>query len=52
MIERRHVDHAQLLELGKLLLLLVKGQELLVKLPAMKQANKEIMPIEELSRAS
>ncbi len=52
MIDRRHIDHAQLLKLGKTLLLLVKREELLVKLPAMAQPTKEIMPIEELRRAS
>jgi hypothetical protein len=40
------------LELRKVLLLLVKREELLVKLPAMTQPTKEIMPIEEQSRAS
>ncbi len=52
MIERRHIDHAQLLELGKVLLLLVKRQELLVDLPGMTQPTNEIMPLKELSRAS
>ena len=32
MIEDRHMDHAQLLRLGKVLLLLVEREELLVKL--------------------
>ena len=52
MIDRRHIDHPQLLELGKVLLLLVRRRELLVKLPAMTQTTKEILPIEELRRAS
>ncbi len=49
MIEGRHIDHAQLKQLGKVLLLLIEREELLVKLP---QPTKEIMPIEPLSRAS
>jgi hypothetical protein len=52
LIERRHIQHAQLLQLGKVLLLLVEREELLIKLPDMNQLNKEIMPLEELSRAS
>lgn len=53
MIDRRHIDHAQLLELGKVLLLLVRREELLVKLPATTQPASEIVaPIEELKRAS
>jgi hypothetical protein len=52
MIEGRHIDHAQLLQLGKVLLLLVEREELLVKLTLVDQLTKEIMPIEELSRAS
>jgi hypothetical protein len=52
MIEGRHIEHAQLLQLGKVLLLLVEREELLVKLPAMTQPTKEIVPIQELNRAS
>ena len=52
MIEDRHIDHAQLLRLGKVLLLLVEREEQLVKLPAVDQLTERILPIEELSRAS
>jgi hypothetical protein len=52
MIERRHIEHVQLLQLGKALLLLVEREELLVKLPAMISLTEEIEPLEELSRAS
>jgi hypothetical protein len=52
MIEGRHIEHAQLLQLGKVILLLVEREELLVKLPAMTQQTKEIVPIQELNRAS
>ena len=51
MIEGRHIDHAQLLQLGKVLLLLVEGEELLAKLPLVDQLTQRILPIEELSRA-
>jgi hypothetical protein len=40
------------LQLGKVLLLLVEREELLVKLPVVDQLTKKIVPIEELSRAS
>jgi hypothetical protein len=52
-IERRHIEHVQLLQLGKVLLLLVEREELLVKLPSHDPADtKEIVPIGELGRAS
>jgi hypothetical protein len=52
MIEGRHIDHAQLLQLGKVLLLLVEREELLVNIPVVDQLTKKVVPIEELSRAS
>jgi hypothetical protein len=52
MIARRRIDRTQLLQLDKVLLLLVEREELLVKLPAMTQPTKEIVPIEGLGRAS
>jgi hypothetical protein len=52
MIERRHIEHVQLLQFGKVLLLLVEREELLVRLPAMTQPSREIGPIQDLSRAS
>ena len=51
MIAGRRIDHAQLLQLGKVLLLVVEREELLVNPPAV-QLTKEVVPIEELSRAS
>jgi hypothetical protein len=52
MIEGRHIDHAQLLQLSKVLLLLVEREELLVNLPVVDQLTKKVVPIEELSEAS
>ena len=52
LIERRHIEHVQLLQLGKTFLLLVRRQELLVKLPAITRQIEEIVPIEELGKAS
>jgi hypothetical protein len=52
-IEHRRIEHVQLLQLVKVLLLLVEREELLVKLPNHAPAYaKEIVPIEELGRAS
>ena len=52
MIERRQIDHIDLVQLGKMLLLLFKRQELLVDLPFMTQTTEEIAPTEELSKGS
>jgi hypothetical protein len=52
MIEHRQIDHIDLVQLGKTLLLLFKRQELLVDLPAMTQPTEEIVPTEELGRGS
>jgi hypothetical protein len=52
MIEGRHIDHAQLLQLSRVLLLLVEREELLVNLPVVDQLTKKVVPIEELSEAS
>jgi hypothetical protein len=52
LIERRHIEHVQLLQLGKTFLLLARRQELLVKLPAITRQIEEIVPIEELGKAS
>jgi hypothetical protein len=52
MIARRQIDRTQLLQFGKVILLLVKREELLVTLPAMTQPTKGIVPIEGLGRAS
>jgi hypothetical protein len=56
MIERRQIDHIDLVQLGKMLLLLFKRQELLVNLPSMTQTTEEIvlteriLPTDELSK--
>ncbi len=52
MIERRQIDHAQLLQLGKMLLLLVKRQEPPLNFPVVAHINKEILPVEKLFKAS
>jgi hypothetical protein len=49
MIERRQIDHMDLVQLGKMLLLLFEGQELLLDLPQMPQTTEEIVPTGERS---
>jgi hypothetical protein len=51
-IERRNIDHAQLLQLAKMLLLLVEPQEPALELPAMTQLKKEVMLLKDLVKAS
>jgi hypothetical protein len=48
MIERRQIDHIDLVQLGKTLLLLFKRQELLVDLPSTSQTTEEIVPTERI----
>ena len=48
----RHIDHARLLHLGKMLLLLVEQGEMQKDLQVVTDLNKSSLPIEELSRAS
>jgi hypothetical protein len=50
MINRRHIDHEELLEFGKLLLLLMKRQQ--IKLEVSRERNVRVTEVEELPRAS
>ena len=50
MIERRQIDHIELVQLGKMLLLLSKRQELLLNFPSITQSTEEIVPTDELSK--
>jgi hypothetical protein len=50
MINRKHIDHVELLEFGKLLLLLMKRQE--IKLNISSERNVPMTKVEELPRAS
>ncbi len=50
MIKRKHIDHAELLELGKMLLLLVKRQQ--IALSFSSERNKRMTEVEKLPRAS
>jgi hypothetical protein len=50
MIKRKHIDHAELLELSKMLLLLVKRQQ--IELNFSSERNKRMTEVEKLARAS
>jgi hypothetical protein len=50
MIKRRHIDHAELLEFGKLLLLLVKRQQ--IELSFSRERNQQRTEVEKLAKAS
>jgi hypothetical protein len=50
MIQRKHIDHAELLELGKMLLLLVKRQQ--IELNFSSECDKRRTEVEKLARAS
>lgn len=52
MNERRNIDHVQLLQLAKMLLLLVEPNEPALQSPAMPQLKKEVMFVEDLIKAS
>jgi hypothetical protein len=50
MINRKHIDHAELLDLGKMLLLLVKRQQ--IQLDFSSERNRLRTVIEKLAKAS
>jgi hypothetical protein len=50
MIQRKHIDHAELLELGKMLLLLVKRQQ--IEQDFSRECNKQRTEVQKLARAS
>ena len=50
MIKRKHIDHAELLELGKMLLLLVKRQQIGLNLSS--ERDQPRTEVEKLARAS
>jgi hypothetical protein len=50
MINRKHLDHAELLELGKMLLLLEKRQQ--IKLNVSSEGTQRTTKVEKLARAS
>jgi hypothetical protein len=52
MIKRKHIDHAELLELGKMVLLLIKRQQITVDFSSLTVPDKRVTEVEELARAS
>jgi hypothetical protein len=51
MIKRKHIDHAELLELGKMVLLLIKRQQIKMDFSSLNELDKRVTA-EELARAS
>jgi hypothetical protein len=52
MIKSRHIDHAELLQLGKTLLLLIKRQEIKLTFSSLAELNRRGAEVEKLVRAS
>jgi hypothetical protein len=52
MIKRKHIDHAELFELGKMLLLLIKREQITVDSSSLAELDKRVTEVEELARAS
>ncbi len=51
MIRRKHIDHTELLELGKMILLLIKRQQIEMDFLSLNEPDKRVTA-EELPRAS
>jgi hypothetical protein len=51
MIKRKHIDHGELLELGKMLLLLIKRQQITVGFSSLTEPDKRVTEV-GLARAS
>jgi hypothetical protein len=51
MIRRKHIDHTELLELGKMVLLLIKRQQIKMDFSSLNEPDKRVIA-EELARAS
>jgi hypothetical protein len=51
MIKRKHIDHGELLELGKMLLLLIKRQQITVDFSSLTEPDKRVTEV-GLARAS
>jgi hypothetical protein len=51
MIKQTHIDHAELLELGKVLLLLIKRQQITMDYSSLTELDKRVTEV-GLARAS
>jgi hypothetical protein len=52
MIKRKHIEHAEVLELGKMLLLIIKRQQLKLNLSSLTELDKQTTEIKKIARAS
>jgi hypothetical protein len=51
-IKRKHIDHAELLELGKMLLLPIKRQQITLVFSSLTEPDRRVTEVEELARVS
>jgi hypothetical protein len=52
MIKRKHIDHADLVQLGKMLLLLIERPQIAIDVSSLTELNKQETEIGGLARAS
>jgi hypothetical protein len=52
MVKPKHIDHAELLQLGKTLLLLIQRQEITLNFASLTELDRRVIEVEKLSRAS
>jgi hypothetical protein len=52
MITRKHIDHAELLDLGKMILLLIKRQQIKSNFSSLTEPDERVTEVEKLPRAS
>jgi hypothetical protein len=52
MIKREHIDRAELMQLGKMLLLLTEGQQITMEISSMTKLNKQVSLMRDLPKAS
>jgi hypothetical protein len=52
MLKPKHIGHAELLQLGKTLLLLIQRQEITLDFASLTELDRPVTEVEKLSRAS
>jgi hypothetical protein len=52
MIKRKRIAYAELLELGKMVLLLINRQQIAVDFSSLSEPDRRVKEVEELARAS
>lgn len=52
MIKRNYIDHADLMQLGRMLLLLAERQHNTMDVSSLNEVNKKVCSVKELPKAS